>query len=298
MKILNYTGLDEWRSSSIVKQGEELSFKTEYECYQKASQILDTVEHFINTSEKTNLLDLVKKCEDMISNHVAFPVSICHPSIISDYEPEKNEDWKDLPYHVNISAQVNGFIVEREWTMKVNMLDNLLEKAINLISPGYSIQKWSEWLESELQTLKLYPINGKHGYELLCNKIGVPLPNKKHETSEEFKENSVYSVKIITKTSQENEVPLDLSTKCYTINNKRSNLTLKSSKFILKKASKRSMNMFCQRHVADVHGYQLGIKELTKKGLITGVGPLLLPTSHCISIGKTVLLKPTCKLVL
>lgn len=298
MKVLNYNGLDEWRVSSIVKKKEEDSFEKIYNCYEKASQILDKVEQELNTMKKGNVLDVILKCEDIISQNAAFPVSICHPSIVSNFEPESSEEWKDIPYNINISAQVNGYIVERTWTVKVNILDSLLEQAINLISPGYSIQKWSEWMETELNKLKLYPINGQCGYELQCNGTGVILPNKKHTTSEEFKENAVYSVKIVAKTSQENEIPLHVSTKWYSINKNGVDLKLLSSRKIMYNMSKRRMKQFCQRHISNIYGYQLGLKELKRKNVITGHEPLLLPTSHCIKVGKTVILKPTHKLIL
>lgn len=281
--------MDSWRTDSKTKKQEESNSLISYENQQRASNLLDAIQS--NMKRVGSVLNTIVSCEKQLGTNMAYPMSITNCFTYGYYEPDESEKWSTLNYNFEASAVVNDSLVVRGWSSS-NAVDELLDSSIQLMSPGVSISNWIKWLEEELKSKSLYPVENTFGYKLNSN---IQL-NK--ECNENFEEGSTYVVKISVRNGQEAPIPINKSTGWYTIKQEKKELKLASSKQIYKKIKSLKYSNICNRHLKDVYGFKLGVKDLTNKGILEQSKPVLFPNSSCTSVCKTVCLRPTCRVLL
>jgi len=291
MKLIPYSGSSEWKNGSFVKEEEEKKYENLYQPYLQASEWLDkTIDHFFSNQSK-QVEPIVQACEKMLGEHLAHPIVVSHPCVLSR-NGGYHQFVKNMKY--SFSAVVNDGVVQRSWTsgeLQQNM-EELLSYAVEIMDVDVSFKDFCQKMEDKITSLGLFPVSDTYGYEATKN-----IPLTKNSTNK-MVENGVYVVRIQVKERNLEPNTFSRGSEYFIFTDKKVPLKLHSSKKILFDLRNRKKFGFCSRHVKHIQGHLIGLKDLLDKGIINEVPLVMFDENMTGEITRTVILKPTSKLML
>src|SRR3989344_3355423 len=188
--------------------------KEELQSYEKAFLIADDAVGLAQKLVKENVraLELAEKIEKRImelGGKPAWPVNISVNEIAAHYTPSigdtlilKSGDF----VKIDIGAQVNGYICDRAFTVKIGSKsdpmieasEKALEECLKLIKPGTKVSEISEVCENTVNGLGFNVIRNLAGHRIERNNQHAhpSIPNSKNSIQDEIEAGNVYAMEV------------------------------------------------------------------------------------------------------
>ncbi|MBI1978464.1 MAG: type II methionyl aminopeptidase [Candidatus Aenigmarchaeota archaeon] len=188
--------------------------KEELQSYEKAFLIAEDAVGFAQKLVKENVkvLKLAQDIENRIldlGGKPAWPVNVSINEIAAHYTPSigdqlilKGDDF----VKVDIGAQVNGYVCDRAFTVKIGSKsdpmieasEKALEECLKLIKPGTKVHEISEVCENTVNEMGFNVIRNLAGHRVeRYNQHAHPsIPNGKNTIQDEIRAGNVYAMEV------------------------------------------------------------------------------------------------------
>ena len=188
--------------------------KEELQSYEKAFLIAEDAVGFAQKLVKGNAkaLELAEKIEKRIvelGGKPAWPVNISINEIAAHYTPSIGDTLvlkEDDFVKVDIGAQVNGYICDRAFTIRISKKtdpmieasEKALEECLKLIKAGTKVHEISEVCENTVNNLGFNVIRNLAGHRVeRFNQHAHPsIPNGKNSIQDEIEPGNVYAMEV------------------------------------------------------------------------------------------------------
>lgn len=188
--------------------------KEELQSYEKAFLIADDAVGFAQklVKEGANALKLADDIEKRIielGGKPAWPVNVSINEISAHYTPSIGDKLvlkKDDFVKVDIGAQVNGYLCDRAFTVRIGhktdpmieASEKALEECLKLIKTGTKISEISEICENTVNQLGFNVIRNLAGHRIeRYNQHAHPsIPNGKNTIQDEIESGNVYAMEV------------------------------------------------------------------------------------------------------
>jgi methionyl aminopeptidase len=175
----------------------------ELEAYRKAGKLVAEVREQVRPLVKpgTTLLKIAEAVEESIAQKGAKPAFPCNVSVnevAAHYSPPANDDTAiregDM-VKVDIGAHLDGYIADTAFTVAtgekaemVQVVEQALEAAIDVIKPGIDVSEIGRVVEEKATAAGLKPIRNLTGHSLAQWNLhaGLTIPNVKEETGQKL----------------------------------------------------------------------------------------------------------------
>lgn len=188
--------------------------KEELQSYEKAFLIAEDAVGFAQKLVKENVkvLKLAQDIENRIldlGGKPAWPVNISINEIAAHYTPSIGDQLilKEGDFvKVDIGAQVNGYICDRAFTVKIGSesdpmieaSEKALETCLKLIKPGTKVHEISEVCESTVNGMGFNVIRNLAGHrvERYSQHAHPSIPNGRNSIQDEIESGNVYAMEV------------------------------------------------------------------------------------------------------
>lgn len=188
--------------------------KEELQSYEKAFLIAEDAVGFAQKLVKENVkvLKLAQDIENRIldlGGKPAWPVNVSINEIAAHYTPSigdqlilKGDDF----VKVDIGAQVNGYVCDRAFTVKIGSKsdpmieasEKALEECLKLIKPGTKVHEISEVCENTVNEMGFNVIRNLSGHRMdrYEQHAHPSIPNSKNSIQDEIESGKVYAMEV------------------------------------------------------------------------------------------------------
>lgn len=188
--------------------------KEEMQAYEKAFLIAEDTVGLAQKLVKENLraLELAEKVEKRIlelGGKPAWPVNISINEIAAHYTPSIGDNLvlkEDDFVKVDIGVQVNGYICDRAFTVKVGSKsdpmikasEKALDECLKIIKPGVKVCEISEVCENTVNEMGFNVIRNLSGHRIDRYKqhANPSIPNGKNSIQDEIQAGNVYAMEV------------------------------------------------------------------------------------------------------
>ncbi len=263
------------------------------EKYIKAGEIAKKAKELARQELKPGikLLDFAEKIEGFIKKEagLAFPINISINDFAAHCTPDINDEsvFKEGDLvKVDLGVQVDGYIADTAFSIKLGEKDNVLIKAseealqefIDNIAPGKTIDEMTKIVEDVVQSFGVKTVKNLAGHSLeqYVQHGGLSIPNMHIKNKHQFKEGDVIAMEVFT-TNGEGFVVESAPTVIYMFVRPNA-LRLQESKLILDKIINQYKTLpFAKRWLKDVASpvkLHMALREMVERGVLHEYPPL------------------------
>ena len=248
-----------------------------FDNYAKTGKILKDIFSALKIRPGDKIVDIADTIENEIMRKgatPAFPANISINEIAAHYTPIPNDEIivkeGDL-VKVDLGAHIDGYIADAAVTFcseKNDMIlavQNAVNAAMKLMTPGKKVKDVSEAIESEIESKGFRPVNNLTGHSLgkFIFHGPVPIPNVRNSIDYEFKIDDVFAVEPF---ATDGSGSVKDSERTYIFSYlKDHNTRLPESRQVLSLAKKDFSSLpFCERWIKGITPikFDLAVKQL------------------------------------
>lgn len=241
--------------------------------------------------EGIKILDFAEKIEGFIKNqaNLAFPINISINDFAAHCTPDINDNsifnQGDL-VKVDLGVQVDGYIADTAFSVKLGEKDNILIKAseealqefIDNISPGKTIDEMTKIVQEVVESYGVKTVKNLAGHSLeqYVQHGRLSIPNIHINNKQEFKDGDIIAMEIFT-TNGEGFVVESSPVLIYMFVRPNA-LRLGESKIILNKVIEEYKTLpFAKRWLKDLASpikLHMALREMVDRGILHEYPPL------------------------
>ena len=263
------------------------------EKFLKAGEISKRAKEFAKNELKEGLKisEFAEKVENFIKNEaaLAFPVNISINDYAAHCTPDATDNSvfkKDDLIKIDIGVQIDGFIADTAFSVKLDEKDNILIKAseealkefINNIAPGKTIDEMTKIVEDVVSSYGIKTVRNLAGHSLEPYRQHgqISIPNVHVANKHEFKEGDVIAMEVFT-TNGEGYV-VESSPAAIYMFVRPGPVRMREAKLVLDKIVEQYKTLpFAKRWLKDLTTplkLHIALRELVNSGILVEYPPL------------------------